>query len=360
MIDTAKLFACILRAVADTAVLAKADIEWLARFLKRTDPRIKPVDMLNQLYDLCDAYNRDKASLSAMQDYRAHQSILLVFNHLRQTAFAQPNILVAVPQRKRVRPENEPPPNLAGFVVPQPLQVQAATCFGFGHAEARNFFVDKALKEGRWTHVLFADDDNLIPLDFLTKALKTKLPIVGAMYLKKTAVPESIATEVIPDERDIYQQYSVDPANGDCEPRAVNCTGLGCTLVSVEALRRIKANRGNEPVFHWVWDENNPDPAAGPMVGEDSQFCRDALAVGIQPYVLPGVVSPHCSFEESKKAGKPVFYGPAWVVDPKTRDIRPELKDHYTKFVCNPGDLYAPDNLNSDGRDVFGKSAVGR
>lgn len=358
MIDTAKLFACILRAVADADVLAKHDIEWLAKFMKRTDPRIKPVDMLNQLYDLCEAYNRDKAKLSAMQDYRAQESIKLVFNHLRQTAFAQPNVLVAVPQRKRVRPENEPPPNLSGFVVPQPLQVQAATCFGFGHAESRNFFVEKALKEGRWTHILFADDDNLLPLDFLTKALKTKLPIVGAVYLKKTATPESIATEVVRCAKDIYQQYSVEPVQGDAEPVAVNCTGLGCTLVSIEALRRIKQARGNEPVFHWVWDDK--DPAGPPMVGEDSQFCRDAIACGIQPYVLPNVVSPHCSFEESKKTGKPVFYGPSWVVDPKTRDVRDELKDRYTKFVCNPGDLYAPDNLNADGRDVFGKAAVGR
>lgn len=345
----------IIRTVADTGALERIDLLWIGRLLTRHDPRLDPVEVCYQIVEVAEQFLRDRDKLTPMQVYRAQKNIRMLLAHMRQTLFAQPNILICVPQRKRVLAENSPPPNLGSLVVSQPLQVQAATCFGFGHVEGRNHFVERALREARWTHILFADDDNLIPLDFLTKALKTRLPIVGALYLKKTVIPESIATEVVPDPLDIYQQYSVDPVDGEAEPRAINCTGLGCTLVSTEALRRIKASRGNEPVFHWVFDEHNPE--GGPLVGEDSQFCRDAIACGIQPYVMPNVISPHCSFEESKQAGKPVFYGPPWIVDPTTRDIRPELRNRYTSFLCSPGDLWAPDNLAADGRDVFGKAA---
>lgn len=359
MNDNTAVYREILLAVARTEALASHDIEWLARFFKRTDPRLKPIEMVAQLYDLSEQLLSNKDKMNVVHLYRARENIRMIFNHMRQTLFPQPNVLVCVPQRRRVLPENAPPPNLGNFVVPQSVQAQAATCFGLGHVEARNHFVERAIKEGRWTHVLFVDDDNLIPLDFVVKALKTRLPIVGAMYIKKLGVLESTATHVVRDDKEVWQQWNVDPVEGEAEPIPVNCLGLGCTLIMVDVFKRVKQMRSPEPVFHWVFDEDDKDPNKRPTVGEDSQFCRDAIACGIQPYLLPNVITPHCSFEESKRDGKPIFYGPHWIVDKKTRDIKAELKNRYTHFICPPGELFAPDNLAADGKDVFGKAANG-
>ena len=103
---------------------------------------------------------------------------------------------------------------------------------------ARNFCIAELIKTKRpWTHVLFVDDDIVLPKDTLIKLLSHKKDIIGALCCKRIDPP-------IPNARHMFEE------NGEVQFRyierwpedqviEVGAVGTGTMLISREALEII-------------------------------------------------------------------------------------------------------------------------
>ena len=338
MYDKSALITWSLSQINATDAVSPEDVAWCATIAKRREPKQDGLLQLGPLITACVAYNAKKTMLTPYDDYVEQEKLAAIVFALKATVYRQRRVLIACPQRKQHLPDGQNPPNLGGLVAPQAVRVEADACYGLDHIESRNYFVRKAIASNVYSHVLFVDEDMLLPLNALTYLLSLNLSSVGLNYVKKTPILESIATEIVADTRDIWRNESVsaeDPT--DLTPRPVNCLGLGALLVDVDVFRRIP-----EPWFKFEF-ETNPDGTKGRiMLGEDSHFCRQMFLSGIKTYIIPGMVAPHCDF---KTGG---FFGPRWLCDPLTRTIRPEHVANYTHFDVDPKTLWEPDNS-----DVF-------
>ena len=343
MVDKATTVLSVLSELNKTQVFTPDEIAWCASILNRREPQMDGLIQLQPLIEQTLRHNLNPPQ-GDYPRYLAHAKLRDVMNASQNMLYKQRRVLVACPQRKQHLPDGSPPPNLAGMVAPQAIRVESDQCFGLDHCESRNYFVERALHSGEYSHVLFMDEDTLLPLNALSHLLSLNLQSVGLNYCKKNPLKESIATEIRPDSRDIIQNFSVpcdDPT--DLAPRQVNCLGLGALLVDVEAFRKLQ-----KPYFAFQTEtlpNGQPKPAGRIMLGEDSYFCRNLLANGIKTYILPGMVAPHCDFETGD------YYGPEWLIDPATMRIRPELAKNYTHFSVDPKKLYHP----YDHSPIFGK-----
>lgn len=341
MYDKAELFRLVLSEINATDALSDDDIAWISTVIQRPEPQQDGLIQCAPIINACAEYNKVKATLTPFQDYCEQKKLAHVLFTLRSMYYRQRRILVACPQRKQHMPDGSNPPNLGGIIAPQAVRVEADQCFGLDHVEARNYFVRKCLAGNVYSHILFVDEDQLLPLNALSYLSSLNLDAVGLNYVKKNPMLESISTETIPDSRDVYCNQSVsaeDPT--DLTPRVVNCLGLGALLVDVEVFRRVP-----EPWFRFQMEPTQDGSPGRLMLGEDSHFCRAMLLAGIKTYIIPGMVAPHCDF----KTGK--FYGPTWLCDPATRTIRPEHVEHYTHFLMDPKKLYE----EYDNSDIFGR-----
>lgn len=335
----------VLEILNSTRVLTDLDLKWVATMLRRKD--LEGLVVLGPLVDLAYQYKSIPDDANEFRRYMSAHQIRATFEHAKNTVFRQKRLLIACPSRRRILPEGMPPANLTGIVVPQTVWHTALPVFGLGHAESRNYYVDFALKDGTFTHILFVDEDQLLPTNIVKQLLAYNLPAIAANYVKKNATLETVATSVLPTGADdIYNQTEIEclpPTHPDAmTPVPVNAVGLGCLLVEVSALAALE-----KPVFRFTFQDSG-----APVVGEDSNFCREMIRAGTPVHVVPGIVSPHCDFQDGK------IYGPEWLVDPATRKIRPEFVEKYTKFSVDPKRLFTPhDNPNATGRYVFPEKA---
>ncbi len=308
--------------------------------MNRREPQQDGLIQLQPLIEAAYEYNSTTPN-NPYHEYHRQRKIAAALTVVKNFVYRQRRVLIACPQRKQHLPDGSNPPNLTGIIAPQAIRCEADQCFGLDHVESRNYFVRKALQSNVYSHVLFVDEDQLLPLNALSFLLNLNLESVGLNYVKKNPMLESIATAVEPDSRDIFENHTVsceDP--NDLAPKHVNCLGLGALLVDVEVFRKIP-----EPWFAFQ-HEPMPDGSKGRlMLGEDSHFCRAMMLHGIKTYIIPGMVAPHCDF----KTGD--FYGPTWLIDPATRKFRDGQAQLYTSFAVDPKKLYEP----YDNSDVLGK-----
>lgn len=333
----------VLSEINKTQAFSADEIAWCASILNRREPQMDGLLQLQPLIEQALRHNLNPPT-EPYARYLADKRLRDTINASQNILYKQRRVLIACPQRKQHLPDGAPPPNLAGMIAPQAVRVESDQCFGLDHCESRTYFVDRAVADGSLSHILFMDEDTLLPLNALTHLLSLNLQAVGLNYCKKDALGESIATEIRPDSRDIMQNFSV-PCNDptDLEPRQVNCLGLGALLVDVDAFRKLQ-----KPYFAFQREtlpNGQPKPGGRIMLGEDSYFCRNLLANGIRTYILPGMVAPHCDFQTGD------YYGPEWLIDPKTKRIRPELQKNYTHFSVDPKKLYHP----YDHTPIFGR-----
>jgi hypothetical protein len=323
----------------------RRDVEYLETIITRTD-RQNGADQLKDITEICEGNSkmrfgrRVRRPLTPWQLHNIRTRLSELVWSTRISAYRQRFVVVTCAQRKE-HPLHKIP-SLGNMVPPQSCRIEALTCYGLGYAQARNHLVKSALSHDGVTHILFLDDDVLVPNDGIAKLLdamaSSGIKIMGGIYEKKHASGGSVVTTSADDAELIYGNHAVPAVKDDYEPQLVGCTGLGFTLVEASVFRRMP-----EPWFQFVQEENSKRV----VVGEDSFFIQKAAYMGVQAAVLPGVVGVHVEF----KTGR--HFGPEWVVDPATRKIRPELVEHYTQF---PEDLDLKDLIADDVDDVFGKN----
>ncbi len=331
MIHKPTLVSHMLQIIKDTGVLNDEDFRWCQLVINRNDQQ-DGIEQLAILVEMCSKYLTDRSTLNPWQDYLRQKEIANRIYACKALFYKQKRVLVACPQRRK-HPKIDVP-NLGNFIAPQNIRVDVATVYNLGYCEARQYFVDKALSENLYTHILFLDDDILMPLEAIGKMVAANADMVSANYVKRNPLLESTATRLEPNSKIIWEQSMIEPSQGDYRILDANCIGLGAALIDVDVFRKVPP-----PFFEFRWEYNPDGSRRRLLVGEDSQFCQKAMMNGIIPKIIPGLVPLHVDFRTGKQ------FGPEWLVDPYTRKIRPEFEERYCKLMVeNTKELVAPDN----------------
>ncbi len=328
-IDRIILIKYILEMIKETDIFNQNDFNWIELTLNRTDG-FETINYLKNLIQECNNYleTRKKEQLKPWDEYSWQQRIFEMLNACKSIYYRQKTVLLGVPQRKRFKEFLAP--NLSGFIAPQSCRIDIDGCYSLGYCESRQFFVEKALSNPKYTHIMFVDDDISLPLNAVDTLLLANEIIVGASYVKKNPLLESTATQIVSDPKFIYTNSSVPCIQNDMKPVPVNAMGLGATLIDLDFFRNLP-----KPHFYFQFDEKGKV-----LVGEDSLLIQRALISNITPKIIPGLVAVHTDFQDGKQ------YGPEWLVDPISRTLRKEYLDYYCKFACDPKELYHKDIEN--------------
>lgn len=333
--------------VRKTEAFTEPDVEWLESILTRPDETdgfhqmtkafIFPRgDESENLYAMCKAFNETKDKHTPTERFAAKNVLHQLLWSKRTSMYRQQRVLVAAPQRKQ-HPKY-PTPNLDRFEgAGQHATCQLIALYGLDYVQARVQAVKQALSDPNATHIMFVDDDVLIPRNAAQILFDTGLPIVAGLYTKKSPALHTNATTSGDDPNLIYAQKLVQPEQGNLTPVPATCVGGGMLLIDLDVFRKIP-----EP-----WFEILTGPDGKVIIGEDSLFVQKAAAHGFTTYVLPGLVGVHVDFHTGDE------YGPEWLVDPVTRRIRPEHKQAYMEF---PKDLNLRDLVAPDVTDYFQKN----
>lgn len=346
-IDEPTIVAC-LELVRATAFLTGDELSWVEQTLTRPENKYDGFAILKELFDACKAYNKTAKELEPYEVHHAKRVIRGILHARQIVAYKQRNVLVAVPQR--IQHAKHSVPCLNGFHPGQHIHARVHSVFGLDYAEARNSLVQAALSDDAITHILFVDDDVLMPRNGLAKLLEYNLPIVSGTYCKKNASLETGVTAIGSDPAYIVSQQCVPYKHGDMDPVVVSCTGGGFILIDVEVFQQL----GPKP-YEFIIDQTPQGNRV--RIGEDSLFCQKAAAKGIKTAVVPGLCGLHVDFALGGRGFDVTTYGPTEIVDPATRRIRDEYKDQYLSFPDDSGfdvkDLVAPDKV-----DFFGKNVM--
>lgn len=164
--------------------------------------------------------------------------------------------------------------------------------------DARNELAEAALAyEGpngeRCSHVLFIDDDVLVPSHAIMQLLSHNRPIVSGLYYAKTITPQPL---ILSHKHD---GVITDFADGDL----VECDahGMGCTLIAREVFEALP-----KPWFQTT-KARGPDQEGVPVYvhqTEDVWFLDKARRAGFQPCVDTGLFCFHWS--NTEKVGYPL------------------------------------------------------
>lgn len=338
MLNKSDLIKAMLASVKATDSFSPSDLAWVELILRRDDgqngiEQLKPfivrceefLDKQESLLQKSKENGRDPTVRIELEKTVLHQALFAA----KSLYYKQKKILVAVAQRKR-HPLHVAP-NLGGFIAPQAYRVEIETVYGKGYAESREYLTNKAI-ETNCTHILFVDDDILLPLNALERLISANEMFVAANYYKRNPLLESVVTA--PGEDKLFNTHNmiVEAKQGDYTPVPVNAAGLGAALINVDLFKMMP-----KPWFEFVW-ETLPNGQKGRLlIGEDSHFLQKMLMGGLYPKVIPGLCALHVDFASGK------HYGPEWLVDSTKRKIRPEFEDKYCKFSCDTKELVCED-----------------
>lgn len=327
-----------LNSISATDTFTTADLAWCELILKRNDgqsgtEQLKPfVIKCEEFLDKRDELLKKEKDIGRSQKLRIelektnlHQSLFTV----KSLYYKQKKVMVGVAQRRR-HPLHIAP-NLGGFIAPQAFRVEVETVYGKGYAESREYLTKKAI-ETNCTHILFIDDDILLPLNAIERLIAANEMFVAANYYKRNPLLESVVTTVGEDKTLLYHNVIADSKKDDYSLIPVNAAGLGAALINVDLFKLMP-----EPWFEFIY-ETLPNGQKGRLlVGEDSHLLQKMLMGGITPKVIPGLCALHVDFASGKA------YGPEWLVDPVKRKLRPEFEDKYCRFTCDTKELLCDD-----------------
>jgi hypothetical protein len=162
---------------------------------------------------------------------------------------------------------------------------------------ARNDIVRQALGNNS-THLIFIDQDMILPELALTRLLSHNKPCVGALYFgkddlftpvafhledKEKDIPFSRVYDLADDEAVFKKAWMPDSTEGDplkcvCEKpddhlHKVGGTGMGCTLIQMGLFRKMKKFFGDE-----MWYSSKE-------TGEDVHFAARCKEMGVDLYL---------------------------------------------------------------------------
>lgn len=154
---------------------------------------------------------------------------------------------------------------------------------------ARNEIVSAALSfQGetgeRCSHVLFVDDDVLVPPHAIAQLLSHQLPIVGGLYYAKTVTPQPLIL------KEAHGGIVTDFEPGELVP--CDAHGMGCTLIAREVFEAVPA-----PWFQTTndWGSRSDGTPVKHYQTEDVFFLQHAREAGYQPTVDTGLACWHWS-----------------------------------------------------------------
>lgn len=158
--------------------------------------------------------------------------------------------------------------------------------------DARNEIVEHALAfQGplgeRISHVLFIDDDVLVPSHAIAQLMSHQRPIVSGLYYAKTPTPQPLILS--------HKHAGVITEFHEGELVECDAHGMGCTLIAREVFEAIPA-----PWFQTT-NQRGPDQDGAPVFihqTEDVWFLDKARRAGFQPCVDTGLFCFHWSNAE--------------------------------------------------------------
>jgi hypothetical protein len=139
---------------------------------------------------------------------------------------------------------------------------------------ARNQIVKEFLQSDA-SHLLFVDQDMVVPQDTLDRLLKHELPVVSGLYFLKQWPHPLCAFDLDPEFR-LLEEYAKD------QLQQVDGVGMGCCLIRRDVFiamyrRYRKGNWYNTTLAN----------------GEDVHFCRRLLAMGVPVHLDASVDCLH-------------------------------------------------------------------
>ena len=163
--------------------------------------------------------------------------------------------------------------------------------------KARNILVQSALDDNS-DYIVFLDDDNIVPFDFIQMLIDTKEDIVGLNYSLKKKYYESV--------------HLVDIHNNPISPETTGIVNVSrCFAIGASLIKREVFENMGYPWFQEWTDDNKAtthqqfDDGTSISYTDDSFFTKRALDCGYQPKVLSDVHSGHIDFNTFRIYGHP-------------------------------------------------------
>jgi len=168
-------------------------------------------------------------------------------------------IAIGIPCNRQIKTKTVE--SLFNLIVPYGKELIVAT-EGYTISENRSYIVAQALSKN-CTHLLFIDDDMVFPEDTFVRLLRHEKDVVGIKAHSRCSSPK--ATVELMDST--IPNFEETPS-GLFQCRTV---GAGVLLINLDIFKKIKRPWFNTETHEIGWTK----------MGEDSWFCRQARAVGV-------------------------------------------------------------------------------
>jgi len=228
-------------------------------------------------------------------------------------------ILVATPHRVA---EDKNVTNFHNMQTPAAFDCSLEMPYGFSVPDARNFIVNKALKEG-YDYIFFVDDDVLIPKNALVQLIEHKADIAGGFYYRKYLPLESCGMhmdeESVPIPIENFQLKTDFPINRN-GIIYISSNIIHNTLVLPSGCTLIKTSIFKEMEFPWYRTCTVNDR---PAITEDTYLCQKIRDLGHDIITDLGIQCLHID----KTNG--IFYGHPQIVDLENNQVRMEFRNYY-------------------------------
>lgn len=202
---------------------------------------------------------------------------------------------------------------------------------------ARCWLMEKAIEDDA-KYALFVDEDTVIPFDGVSKMIEVskQFPnaiISGIYYVKFGNVMMTILDE---DERWVLPNVEPDAPL----IRNVMSTGLGCALIPISVIKKIKEKFEDIPLFCIVPENTWNDPDIT-FIGEDAWFFNLARLCDIETIGVPSVQCLHMELATGKYASHPNIDLSNYITNiPLTERLimkdRMRVSKDYIDRICKP------------------------
>lgn len=201
---------------------------------------------------------------------------------------------------------------------------------------ARCYLMEKALEDDA-KYALFVDEDTVIPYDGVAKMVEVskQFPdaiISGIYYVKFGNVMMSV--------KDEEGRWVLPNVNPDAPLiRNVVSTGLGCALIPLHIIRKIKEIYESIPLFCIVPDKTWKDEDVV-FIGEDAWFFNLTRKCGFETIGVPSVQCLHMELSTGKYAAHPDVVLENYVTnipitEPLTMKDRARVSKEYIERICS-------------------------
>ena len=163
-----------------------------------------------------------------------------------------------------------------------------------------------------FSHILFVDADVYFEPQYVFRMLDAKVPIIALPYSRKSLdlyqIAEAAKRGISPEHLASFGGHPAFNADKDFvvgdQPSPVRNAATGAMLISVEVLKAIAAtyperkykSAGTYQHLERVHDFFRVGIHDEEYYSEDFEFCRDALGLGFQTFILPAKTEHTGSF----------------------------------------------------------------